>query len=82
MTCPECPTTFRNNVDFQDHLFRHANPLPDGQVQCRYCLENWANEEALKKHTVLIHSLETKNSVASTYNCLICEVSVRASRNY
>ncbi|XP_055606963.1 uncharacterized protein LOC129754765 [Uranotaenia lowii] len=73
VTCPECPTTFRNNVDFQDHLFRHANPVPDGQVQCRYCLENWANEEALKRHTVLIHSLETKNSVASTYNCLICE---------
>ncbi|XP_058825557.1 uncharacterized protein LOC131685687 [Topomyia yanbarensis] len=73
VTCPECPTTFRNNVDFQDHLFRHANPVQDGQVQCRYCLENWGTEDALKKHTILIHSLETKNSVASTFNCLICE---------
>ncbi|XP_058446535.1 uncharacterized protein LOC131427400 [Malaya genurostris] len=73
VTCPECPTTFRNNVDFQDHLFRHANPIQDGQVQCRYCLENWGTEDALKKHTILIHSLETKNSVASTFNCLICE---------
>ncbi|XP_055539960.1 uncharacterized protein LOC129726840 [Wyeomyia smithii] len=73
VTCPECPTTFRNNVDFQDHLFRHANPASGDHIQCRYCLENWGTEEALKKHTVLIHSLETKNSVASTYNCLICE---------
>ncbi|XP_055643699.1 uncharacterized protein LOC129779937 [Toxorhynchites rutilus septentrionalis] len=73
VTCPECPTTFRNNCDFQEHLFRHAYPIPDGQYQCRYCLENWATEEVLKKHTVLIHSLETKNSIASTYNCLICE---------
>ncbi|XP_062559307.1 uncharacterized protein LOC134224091 [Armigeres subalbatus] len=73
VTCPECPTTLRTNAEFQDHLFRHANPVPEGHLQCRYCLENWATEDALKKHTVLIHSLETKNSIASSFNCLICE---------
>lgn len=73
VTCPECPTTLRTNTEFQDHLFRHANPVPEGHLQCRYCLENWATEDALKKHTVLIHSLETKNSIASSFNCLICE---------
>lgn len=60
------------------HLLLHAAPVndPSTPIQCIYCLEHCSDESFLEKHLLLIHPLETKNTVTNTFNCLICEVSL------
>lgn len=57
-----------------NHLKQHANPKEDGGQQCQYCLE-WAETDKLPKHLALTHPVETKNSLSSGPECIICEVS-------
>lgn len=60
------------------HLLLHAAPVNDtiSKIQCIYCLEHCTDESDLEKHLLLVHPLETKNSVTNTFNCIICEVSL------
>lgn len=72
--CCECNAILHKNIELMDHLKQHVNPGDDENTsQCRYCMENWANESALEKHIQLTHPLKTKNAISSTYNCIICE---------
>ncbi|CAG9864310.1 unnamed protein product [Phyllotreta striolata] len=69
--CPFCKSTFNNNIQLMNHLFKHANNVSMDAQLCRYCLTSVGTANDLLKHIASSHPAETKFD--NGFCCLICE---------
>ena len=73
--CPICSGNFDSNISLQKDIMAHViSDKDDNKFQCIYCLEKHSSDELLKKHCLHQHPIKTKNPIALSYSCLICQV--------